>query len=73
VRIPKKFDQKSRGFAFVEFLTQQEARNAFEALQGSHLYGRRLVIEYAEADTDDIDELRQKTAASAAADLKQKK
>ena len=65
VRIPKKFDSKSRGFAFVEFLTQQEAKNAFQALQGSHLYGRKLVIEYAEKDTDDLDVLREKTTTGA--------
>jgi multiple RNA-binding domain-containing protein 1 len=33
-RLPKKFDGKHRGFAFVEFVTKQEARNAVEgALQ----------------------------------------
>lgn len=65
VRIPKKFEGQSRGFGFVEYLTQQEAQNAFNALQGSHLYGRRLVIEYAEKDTDDVDLLRLKTASTA--------
>lgn len=43
LRLPKKFDGKHRGFAFVEFLTKQEAQNAFEALQSTHLYGRHMV------------------------------
>jgi multiple RNA-binding domain-containing protein 1 len=43
VRLPKKFDGNHRGFAFVEFITRQEAQNAFEALQSTHLYGRHLV------------------------------
>ncbi|KAG7378426.1 putative RNA-binding protein 19 [Phytophthora pseudosyringae] len=59
VRMPKKFDGSHRGFAFVEFLTEQEARNAFSALASSHLYGRHLVLEWAE-DADDIDTLRAK-------------
>jgi multiple RNA-binding domain-containing protein 1 len=50
VRLPKKFDHSHRGFAFVEFLTKQEAKSAFNALQNSHLYGRHLVIEYAKED-----------------------
>lgn len=29
-RLPKKFDGSHRGFAFVEFTTKQEARNAME-------------------------------------------
>lgn len=29
-RLPKKFDGSHRGFAFVEFVTKQEARNALE-------------------------------------------
>lgn len=61
VRMPKKFDGKHRGFAFVEFLTEQEAQNAFAALNSSHLYGRHLVLEWAE-DADDIDTLRAKAS-----------
>lgn len=33
-----------RGFAFVEFVTKQEAQNALQALSSTHLYGRHLVI-----------------------------
>ena len=51
-----------RGFAFVDFLTKQEAQNAMEAVSGTHLYGRRLVVEWAKAD-DALDDLRAKTAA----------
>ena len=32
-----------RGFAFVEFVTKQEAQNALQALSSTHLYGRHLV------------------------------
>lgn len=52
-----------RGFAFVDFLTKQEAKSAAEAVTGTHLYGRRLVIEWAETDEAGLDELRAKTAA----------
>lgn len=51
-----------RGFAFVDFATKQEARNAMEAVQGTHLYGRRLVLEWAEEEGG-LDELRAKTGA----------
>lgn len=64
-RIPKKFDGSHRGFAFVEFLTAQEAANAYQALSATHLYGRHLVIEWAE-DKDDIDTLREKAAKDVA-------
>jgi multiple RNA-binding domain-containing protein 1 len=50
VRVPKKVDGKSRGYSFVEFLTKQEASNAFEALQNTHLYGRHLIIEFAKQE-----------------------
>jgi multiple RNA-binding domain-containing protein 1 len=47
VRLPKKLNGAHRGFAFAEFASLEEARNAFEALQSTHFYGRKLVIEYA--------------------------
>ena len=50
-----------RGFAFVEFFTKQEAKAAAEAITGVHLYGRRLVVEFAKAD-EGLDELRSKAA-----------
>lgn len=47
VRMPKKVTGEHRGFAFVEFSNEDEAKNAFEALSHSHFYGRKLVIEFA--------------------------
>ncbi|GAB5029749.1 rna-binding protein 19 [Nannochloropsis oceanica] len=64
VRLPKKFDGSHRGFAFVEFLTAQEAGNAFVALSSTHLYGKRLVLEWAE-DKEDIETLREKASKDA--------
>lgn len=44
----------SSGFAFLDFASRAEAQAAFEALQHSHLYGRRLVIEPAEEKANDV-------------------
>ena len=52
-----------RGFAFIEFVTKQEAKNAMESLGGAHLYGRRLVVEWAEQGEEGLDDIRAKTAA----------
>ncbi|EIW74821.1 RNA-binding domain-containing protein [Coniophora puteana RWD-64-598 SS2] len=61
VRLPKKFDSRSRGFAFLEFLTRQEAENAYAALRHTHLLGRHLVLQWAEEDgATDVDALRAK-------------
>ncbi|KIJ64334.1 hypothetical protein HYDPIDRAFT_112328 [Hydnomerulius pinastri MD-312] len=60
VRLPKKFDSRSRGFAFLEFLTRHEAENAYAALRHTHLLGRHLVLEWAEEAEQDLDILRQK-------------
>ncbi|PIN24280.1 Alternative splicing factor SRp55/B52/SRp75 (RRM superfamily) [Handroanthus impetiginosus] len=51
-----------RGFAFVEYVTKQEARNALEALSKTHLYGRHLVLERAK-EGESLEELRARTAA----------
>jgi len=59
VRLPKKFDGTHRGFAFVEFLTHQEAQTAMKTLSRTHLYGRHLVLEWA-SDKEDMDTLREK-------------
>ncbi|GAV53245.1 hypothetical protein ZYGR_0AI05290 [Zygosaccharomyces rouxii] len=56
VRVPKKFDKSARGFAFVEFLLPKEAENAMDQLQGVHLLGRRLVMQYAQEDAEDAEE-----------------
>lgn len=56
VRVPKKFDKSARGFAFVEFLLPNEAEHAMDQLQGVHLLGRRLVMQYAEENSGDVEE-----------------
>ena len=56
VRVPKKFNSQSRGFAFAEFATAKEALNALTALKDTHLLGRRLVLDFAEADEVDPEE-----------------
>lgn len=56
LRLPKKFNQSSRGFAFAEFSTTKEALNALTALKDTHLLGRRLVLDFAEADEIDPEE-----------------
>ncbi|XP_065936670.1 probable RNA-binding protein 19 isoform X2 [Magallana gigas] len=64
VRLPKKMGGTGshRGFGFVDFLTRQDAKRAFDALcHSTHLYGRRLVLEWAES-AEDLDQLRKKTA-----------
>ena len=58
-RLPKKFDGQHRGFAFIEFLTSQEAQAAMTALSRTHLYGRHLVLEWA-SDNEEMDLLREK-------------
>ncbi|KAL9097651.1 MAG: hypothetical protein Q9163_006323 [Psora crenata] len=64
VRVPKKFDSSTRGFAFAEFVTAKEAENAMDALRDTHLLGRRLVLEFAaEEETDpelEIEKMQQK-------------
>ncbi|RLV90236.1 Multiple RNA-binding domain-containing protein 1 [Spathaspora sp. JA1] len=55
VRVPKKFDSSARGFAFVEFNLMKEAENAMNQLEGVHLLGRRLVMQYAEQDSEDAE------------------
>ena len=46
----------------MEFFTKQEAKAAAEAITGVHLYGRRLVVEFAKAD-EGLDDLRSKAAS----------
>jgi multiple RNA-binding domain-containing protein 1 len=45
VRLPKKPDGNHRGFAFVTFASIADAQTAFQTLQNTHFYGRKLVIE----------------------------
>ena len=56
VRVPRKFDNSTRGFAFAEFVTPKEAENAMDALANTHLLGRRLVLEFAAGDNVDPEE-----------------
>lgn len=68
VRLPKKIssseEDSHKGYGFVDFLTSGDAKKAFEALcQSTHLYGRRLVLEWATVgDEDNVDALRKRTA-----------
>ncbi|KAK6204640.1 multiple RNA-binding domain-containing protein 1 [Scheffersomyces amazonensis] len=55
VRVPKKFDKSARGFAFVEFNLLKEAENAIDQLSGVHLLGRRLVMQFAEQESEDAE------------------
>ena len=60
VRLPKKFDARTRGFAFLEFISRHEAENAYNILRHTHLLGRHLVLEWAEEAEQDLSVLRQK-------------
>ncbi|KAF8055239.1 hypothetical protein FPV67DRAFT_1612778 [Lyophyllum atratum] len=60
VRLPKKFDSRTRGFAFLDFVSRAEAENAYAALRHTHLLGRHLVLEWAEEAEQDLDALRKK-------------
>lgn len=65
IRLPKKSTpgvEQHRGFGFVDFVNKSDAKNAFNALHHStHLYGRRLVLEWA-ATEENVDEIRKRTA-----------
>ncbi|PBK60975.1 RNA-binding domain-containing protein [Armillaria solidipes] len=60
VRLPKKFDSRTRGFAFLDFVSRAEAENAYAALRHTHLLGRHLVLEWAEEAEQDLEVLRKK-------------
>lgn len=65
-RLPKKMvgngEGTHRGFGFVDFVTESDAKRAFDALcHSTHLYGRRLVLEWAQDDTN-LAEMRKRTA-----------
>ena len=66
VRLPKQVHGRTRGFAFVEFVSRREAENAMAALRHTHLLGRHLVLEWAgDAEgTAGVEELRAKTRKS---------
>ena len=52
VRVPKRYDGRARGFAFVEFERAADALNARRALGAAHLYGRHLVIDWADGEDE---------------------
>ncbi|KAJ5746634.1 hypothetical protein N7520_011816 [Penicillium odoratum] len=56
VRVPQKFDRSARGFGFADFISAREAENAMDALKNTHLLGRRLVLEFANAEAIDAEE-----------------
>ncbi|KAJ4490517.1 hypothetical protein J3R30DRAFT_93378 [Lentinula aciculospora] len=60
LRVPKKFDSRTRGFAFLDFVSRHEAENAYAALRHTHLLGRHLVLEWAEEAEEDLETLRKK-------------
>jgi multiple RNA-binding domain-containing protein 1 len=60
-RLPKKFDGTHRGFAFVDFLTTHDAKNAMTNLSATHFYGRHLVLEWADEGLENVDDLRART------------
>lgn len=45
-----------RGFAFAEFESPREAENCIKSLRDTHLLGRKLVLDYAEAEAVDAEE-----------------
>ena len=69
VRVPKRFDSSTRGFAFADFVTAREAENAMDALRDTHLLGRRLVLDFAAEDAVDpeqeIEKMQQKVGKQA--------
>jgi RNA recognition motif-containing protein len=40
----------------VEFVSSDEAKNAFKNLQHTHLYGRKIIIEWAKPDDTNFGE-----------------
>ncbi|KAI0752041.1 hypothetical protein C8Q74DRAFT_1211476 [Fomes fomentarius] len=64
VRLPRKFDHRTRGFAFLEFTTRHEAERAYATLRHTHFLGRHLVLEWAEEGEADIEKLREKAGVN---------
>ena len=63
MRVPKKFDGTHRGFAFIDFLTHEEAKDVLTKLGDTHLYGRHLVLEWAK-ESESVEEIRERTGQS---------
>lgn len=58
VRLPRKIDHKTRGFAFLDFASRRDAEAAFAALEHTHLLGRHLVLQWAEQGEQEVEQLR---------------
>ena len=69
VRVPKKFDSSTRGFAFADFITAREAESAMGALSDTHLFGRRLILQFAAGEEIDpeakIEQMQKKVGKQA--------
>ena len=52
LNLPIKMDKSLRGFGFVEYETMEEAALAFGELGSVHLYGRKLVVEWAKGERE---------------------
>lgn len=63
IRVPQKMDRAARGFAFADFTTPKEAQSAMDALKDTHLLGRRLVLDFTEAEPTDAEAEIEKMAA----------
>lgn len=61
LRMPLNFNGSHRGFGFIDFSSFQDALNAFNSLNSTHIYGRHLVLEWAK-DDDSIEMLRFKAS-----------
>ncbi|KAJ2904078.1 Multiple RNA-binding domain-containing protein 1 [Zalerion maritima] len=69
LRLPKNFQNRARGFAFAEFTTPREARNAYETLRSTHFLGRKLALEWAEAEAEDPEEVLSKMQQKAGSQM----
>ncbi|GIQ83338.1 hypothetical protein KIPB_004643 [Kipferlia bialata] len=63
MRAPKRQNGELRGFGFAEYTSVEDAAEAAKMLNGTHFYGRHLVVEAAE-DKKDEDELLGKHSGS---------
>jgi multiple RNA-binding domain-containing protein 1 len=63
-------DGSHRGFAFVEYVSAEDAQNALVKLSGTHLYGRHLVLAWSD-DTEEEDHVLQSLRNKAKRDLHQ--
>ena len=64
LRLPTKIDGGHRGFAFIEFMSHEEAQKAFKELQNTHFYKRKIIIEWAKQENT-IEDIREKTSKKA--------